>query len=528
MSDDNGVPAGVNDWSLASLLRRSASLFAADAAVVWPGGELSYQQLNEHANGFAHGLVALGLHRGDRLAVVSENRVEYIVAYLGSAKLGVTVVGVNIRWHPEEALRSLTDTDPKALLISRAYDPLLQQLRGILPRDLHIIHLDAPEGERPQGDVDYAAMMAAADAGEPDWPISGSDIHNILYTSGTTGFPKGAMISQRAAAFRALGIAQWFSLCEQDGYVGWLPLYHVAGDESLYATLLSGGRYAVLPGSDPEPMYRMIDRHRLTWTILVPGTVTAFARHRARPSYDLSSMRFAAGYGDLLTTAVLQEFSDTVGIPYYDAYGLTETSYLVAWHNTPRGTLPSLRKRPAPLLTLRVVDQEMRDVPEGTVGELVARGPTLMSGYWRNAQATADVFRGGWLHTGDLLRKNEDGTLTFADRGKALIKTGGENVYPAEVERVLAALPGVLEVCVVGVPDPEWGERVHAVIVLEHGAALSYEDVEAASLSHLARYKRPRGVTFLRETALPRSTTGKVQRDAVRDEVLRAEEARHD
>lgn len=531
MSDDTFAVGEVHDVSLAGLLRRSASIFGPEPAVVWPSGSLSYQELNDEANRFAHSLTALGVDRGDRLAVVSENRVEYIVAYLGAAKIGVTVVGLNIRWHPEEALTSLADTDPSALLLSRTYEPLLQELRGVLPEDLHIIHLDSTgsvHGSEPgPRDEDYRAMLDRADPAEPPILALGSDIHNILYTSGTTGYPKGAMISQRAAALRALGIAQWFGLTREDGYVGWLPLYHVAGDESLYATLLSGGRYAVLPSSDPEVMYQMIERHRLTWTILVPGTVTAFARHPARPQYDLQSLRFAAGYGDLLTEDVLREFSDTVGIPYYDAYGQTETSYLVAWYNTPPGALPTLRKCPVPLLTLRIVDETMHDVARGEVGELVARGPTLMSGYWRKPDATRAVFQGGWLHTGDLMRWNEDGTLSFADRVKALIKTGGENVYPAEVERVLATLPGVSEVCVVGVPDPEWGERVHAVIVLEPHAVLTRDAVDAACLKHLARYKRPRGVTFLTSTPLPRSTTGKIQRDAVRDVVMGKGERLH-
>lgn len=517
----------VFEISLADVLRRSASLYASNPAVVWPAGALTYRQLNEHANRFANGVTALGLRRGDRLAVVSENRAEYIVAYLGSAKIGVTVVAVNVRWHPTEALQSLADTDPRALLLSPAYEPLLQQLRGILPRHLRIIHLDAEAATPTAFDVDYAHMMAGAEAQEPEALALGADVHNILYTSGTTGAPKGAMISQRAAALRAMGIVQWFGLSERDGFVGWLPLYHVAGDESLYATLLSGGRYAVLPTADPAPMFRMIERHRLTWTILVPGTVTAFARHPARTQYDLSSLRFAGGYGDLLTSAVLQEFTDTVGVPYYDAYGQTETSYLVAWFNTPPHTLPTLAKQPAPLCALRIVDEHMRDVPDGEVGQLVARGPTMMNGYWQNAAATAEVFRGGWLHTGDLMRRNADGTLSFTDRKKALIKTGGENVYPAEVERVLADLPGVLEVCVVGLPDPEWGERVHAVLVVQEGVRLTAEAVEAACLAHLARYKRPRGLTFLCNVPLPRTTTGKIQRDAVRDQVVRVARDSH-
>lgn len=512
----------VFDISLADELRRAAQRHADTPAVVWPSGSLSYRDLDRQASRFANGLAHLGLERGDRLAIVSENRVEYIVAYLGAAKMGVTVVAINIRWHPTEALQSLRDTTPRALLLSAPYEPLLDELRALLPPAMRIIHLDSRPAPDTASDVPYAHLMAAVDDHEPERRALGSDVHNILYTSGTTGVPKGAMITQRAAALRAARIAHWFGLTERDGFVGWLPLYHVAGEESLYATLVSGGRFAVLPTADPLPMFHIIEAYRLTWTILVPGTVTAFAQHPARRQHDLTSLRFAGGYGDLLTPSVLEQFTTLVGVPYYDAYGQTETSYLVAWHNTPPGLLPTLRKDPTPLLALRLVDDQMADVPDGAVGELVVRGPTLMSGYWHNAEATAEVFRGGWLHTGDLLRRHPDGRLAFVDRKKALIKTGGENVYPAEVERVLAQLPGVVEVCVVGLPDPEWGERVHAVLVLEEGARLTPEAVEAACLRELARYKRPRSLTLLSASPLPRSTTGKVQRDAVRDQVIRA------
>lgn len=417
----------------------------------------------------------------------------------------------------------LSNTEPKALVLSEAFVPLLEQMRGGWPASLSVIRLDATDvvgTGRDRSDVLFQHLMAGGDHTDPGVVVSGSDIHNILYTSGTTGFPKGAMISQRAAALRGLGIAQWFRLTDADGYVGWLPSYHVAGDESLYATVLTGGRFAVLPSSQPEAMFQMIEHHRLSWTILVPGVVQAFSRHPARSRYDLTSLRFAAGYGDLLSKEVLREFTNNIGVPYYDAYGQTETSYLVAWYNTPPGTLPTLRKHPTPLMNVRLVDDEMRDMPDGQVGELVVQGPTMMSGYWRDPDATREVFRGGWLHTGDLLVRNPDGTLTFTDRKKSLIKTGGENVYPAEVERVVSQLPGVEEVCVVGLPDEQWGEAVHAVIVVRAGQQVTREDVEAACLKHLARYKRPRGVTFLASEEIPRSTTGKIRREALLAHIL--------
>lgn len=516
-SEGARLDPAVHDVTLGGLIRRSADVFGDRTAVVWPDGAITYRDLNREVNRLAHALLKLGLRGGDRLAIVSENRPEYVVSYLAAAKIGVIVVGINIRWHPEEALHSLSASEPRALMVSGRFQSLLDEMRSRLDPTLMTIALD--EGAAAQ-DLNFSHLVAGGSPEEPLVAVQGSDIHNILYTSGTTGHPKGAMISQRAAVLRGLRIAQWFGLTESDGHVGWLPLFHVGGDESLYATLVTGGCFAALPAFDPAVMFRLIEQHRLTWTILVPGTVTAFAQHPELGRHDLSSLRFAGGYADLLSDSVLEEFSSAVGIPYYDAYGQTETSYLVAWHNTPSGSLPTRRKRPAPLLDIRLVDENMRDVPVGATGEMVVRGPTLMSGYWRDPRATAEAFRGGWLHTGDLFVRHEDGTVQFRDRQKSLIKTGGENVYPAEVERVLSQLPAVQEVCVVGVPDDKWGEAVHAAIVVRPGHRLTWGEVDAACLTHLARYKRPRGVTFIEEHEVPRSTTGKIQRTAMVAQLL--------
>jgi fatty-acyl-CoA synthase len=209
---------------------------------------------------------------------------------------------------------------------------------------------------------------------------------------------------------------------------------------------------------------------------------------------------------------VVQEFTAATNSGFWDTFGQTESSFVVALDLVGPGEEPSLRKRPAPLLDVRIVDEEMRDLPIGVPGECIVRGPSVMSGYLEDPDATAAAFRGGWLHTGDVLVRNDDGTYTYVDRLKYLIKTGGENVYPAEVEQVIIAHPSVREACAISVPDPRWGETVKAVVVLEPGSSASASEIRDWCHQRLAGFKRPRFVQFLQYEQVPRSTTGKILR----------------
>jgi len=268
---------------------------------------------------------------------------------------------------------------------------------------------------------------------------------------------------------------------------------------------------APLSKADSEAMFRAIERHRLSWTLLLPGVLTDFLNHPRRGNYDLSSFRFAIGYANMMPDIIAQ-LTAACNIDFYDAFGQSEVSYLLAHGVSHPGERPSLRKQPAPLLDVRIVDDAMNEMPVGQPGECVVRGPSAMSGYLADPKANDDVFAGGWLHTGDLLRREPDGMLTYVDRKKYLIKTGGENVYPAEVEQVLARHPAVQEACVLGIPDSYWGETIKAVLVLRQNQQANATDIVAWCREHLASYKRPRLIEFVAPEQLPRSTTGKLQR----------------
>jgi fatty-acyl-CoA synthase len=293
--------------------------------------------------------------------------------------------------------------------------------------------------------------------------------------------------------------------------IGWIPMFHTGGDECLQATLLTGGKFATFEQADPPSLFRGIERHRLTWTAMLPGLITDFLHHPERTKHELSSLRFTLGYANMMPR-VVQEFTAATDSGFWDTFGQTESSFVVALDLVGPGEEPSLRKRPAPLLDLRIVDDEMRDVAVGVPGECVVRGPSVMSGYLGDPEATAEAFRGGWLHTGDVLVRHDDGTYTYVDRLKYLIKTGGENVYPAEVERVVTSHPAVREACAISVPDDRWGETVKAVVVTEPGRTVTARELGDWCSARLTGFKRPRYVQFLAYEDVPRSTTGKILR----------------
>lgn len=499
---------------------RAFRLYADRVAVTAEEGSWSYRELGERAGRLAAALHARGIGHGDRVAVLSETRPEYVDTYAALALLGATALTLNIRLHPDELTSCINAGKPVALLASASGVDRIRRSGDQLPGLRQRVCFDGEEG----GWHDYRALLQSTAPAAPEPLLRGEDIHNVLYTSGTTGRPKGAMISHAAAVVRGLRLAQWFGLTPADGFIGWLPLYHCGGDESLYATVLTGGTYATLRKADPETMFAMIERDRLTWTLLLPGVITDFLRHPRRGDYDLSSLRLAIGYANMMPHTV-QELTRACGIDFYDAFGQTETSYLLAHGVSRPGQAPSLRKNPSPLLDVRIVDAELRELPAEAPGECVVRGPSVMSGYLDDPVATGEAFRGGWLHTGDVLVRHDDGTLSFVDRQKYLIKTGGENVYPAEVEQVIATHAAVQEVCVFGVPDERWGETVKAVVVRRPGTELSAPEIVAWCRGRLAGYKRPHYVQFLTEDQLPRSATGKLQRHELAKMPVRQEEA---
>jgi fatty-acyl-CoA synthase len=502
-----GVVEEAAGTTVDALFRRAFRVFADRVAVTsdQPGeAPWTYRELGERTDRLAAGLHASGLRRGDRLAVLSETRPEYVELYTAAARLGVALITLNVRLHPDELAAIVASARPAALVTSGAFASGAEAIRDRAPSVTAWYCFD----DRP-GFED----LPRSDAPAPEPAARPHDLHVVLYTSGTTGPPKGAMITQQAAAIRGLRLAQWFGLTPDDGFIGWLPMFHCAGDESLYGTLLTGGRFACLRRADPARILDLVERDRLSWTLLLPGVITDVLAEPVN-GRNLDSFRFAIGYANMMPT-VVEQLTAKYGIRFCDAFGQTETSYVLAHGFSGPGETPHLRKTPTPLVDVRIVDPadpEMREVDDGTPGECVVRGPGLMSGYLDDPTATDEAFHGGWLHTGDILRRDADGTLAFVDRVKYLIKTGGENVYPAEVEQAIAGHPGVQEVSAYGVPDERWGETVKVAVVRAPGADVSAAEIVGRCRERLAGFKCPRYVQFLDAADIPRSTTGKLQR----------------
>lgn len=492
---------------IAQAFRQSARLHADRIAVESEDGtRLTYRELDRLSGSVASFMLDRGIRRGDRVAVMSDPAPAYVAVNVAGAKIGVTVVGVNTRSTAGDVAYCVEDSRARMLFFGADYRAVVEG-SGV---DVDLVELELAPG----GDGGDATLGdAVAKVGDLSPPELGQphDIHTVIYTSGTTGRPKGAMISQGAAAVRGLRLMAWFGLTQADAYLGWSPLFHTGGEEPLNATLMSGGRFMTFRKANPEQLVEAIEHRGGTWSWLLPGMFAEFLSVVAAKDAKLRGYRFAGGYGNLLPTRLIDDLVSR-GPAFYDLFGQTESSLLVASNRIDRPGESEWKKLPAPLLDVRVVREDGTEADVGEPGECVVRGPSVMSGYMNQPEATAEVFRDGWLHTGDILERSADGALVFADRKRYLIKTGGENVYPLEVETAVAAHRDVAEVCVVGVPDEKWGETVKAFVVVRPGSTADRAAIDAHCRERLAGFKRPRLIEFIQDSDVPRSVTGKILR----------------
>ena len=469
-------------------------------ALEWGETSLSYPALYARVERAAAALLARGVRPGARIAILAHNCPEYIELQLAAAAIGAIVACLNWRLAPAELRHCVELVEPVLAVVQPALRDAFAAISA-----LPVIETGA----------EWDALLAAA---QPDQRVgNGLAGHeaglSILYTSGTTGLPKGALISHRAHIARAMSFAVELSLRPEDGFVAWAPMFHMASADHMLATLLRGGTVVVIDGFDPAAINAALSRHEIGWLVLMPGTIEAFiAERRANPS-PILGIKACGAMADLVPRHQIAELTRLLQTPYVNSFGSTETGLPPASAALIEiGAAPSdLAKRVSAFCEIRLVDPEGRDVPEGEPGELAIRGPTLFSGYWNAEETNARDFRGGMFHMGDVFRRLADGRIDFVDRIKYMIKTGGENVYPAEIERVLLSHPGVAEAAVVRAPDAKWGEAPVAFVAVT-APGVSAEELLILCRAQLAGYKRPREIRFLGFEAFPRSTSGKVQR----------------
>ena len=480
-------------------------------AVALQQGErrISYRALDARVNRLARWLAAQGLVRGDRIAILSENRSEYVEVELAAAKLGMITACLNWRQADPELAHCVALVAPRLAVVSERYAAALARIDHAVPQVLRL-------GE------DYERVLAQG--GEADAPPHAAESEDgliILYTSGTTGMPKGAVISHRAMIARTLIGALDRPMAQEDGYLAWTPLFHMGSTDYVYSTLLRGGKVILLDGFQPEAIVRIVAEEQLGWlhlnSAVIERVIAQMRSDGARPR----GLRTVGVMADLVPRPLIAELTTLMNAPFANTFGSTETGSVPASRgNIPVGVVPErLSKVQSSLCRLRLVDEHDRDVVDGEPGEALVRGPSLFSGYWRAREVNAEVFRGGWYHMGDVLRRNPDGTLDFVDRRKYLIKSGGENIYPGEIEGLLTASPRIAEAVVVRRADPRWGE-VPVAFVVAHDPALTAEEVIALCRGRIAGYKLPKDVRFVAAAELPRGTSGKILRHRLEERLV--------
>jgi len=484
--------------NLATILTRTASEHPEQIAMKLDDVEVSYALLNEGSARVAGLLAAKGVGPGDRVGLMLPNVPYFALCYYGALRLGAIVVPMNVLLKGREVGYHLRDSGAKALFAWHDFGEAARTGAGEAGTEVVLV---AP-GEFEQQVVAAEPIHEVAER-------DGGDTAVILYTSGTTGTPKGAELTHdnlRRNADIARGL---FDIGPGDVVLGALPLFHSFGQTcALNACVAGGALLTLLPRFDATKALEILQRDAVTVFEGVPTMYAALLNHPERERYDVSALKVCASGGAALPVEVLRGFDEAFGCKVLEGYGLSETSPVASFNHPDRERKPGSIGTPIEGVEMKVVDDDDHDLPPGEVGEIVIRGHNVMKGYWQRPDATAEVMRGGWFHTGDMARVDEDGYFFIVDRKKDLIIRGGYNVYPREVEEVLYEHPAVREAAVVGIPHPQLGEEVGAAVALKEGAQVTAEQLREYVREQVAAYKYPREIWFVDE--LPKGPTGKI------------------
>ncbi|MGI5325160.1 class I adenylate-forming enzyme family protein [Actinomadura nitritigenes] len=468
---------------------------------------IGYAELRDRVRRTANALRTIA-EPGDRIAVLSGNRPEYVDLYYAVPAAGMALTFLNHRLHPSEITALVEHAQASVLIVSGEYLDAMAEHRHEMPGVKVVVGLDGG------GDRAYADLVAGADATEPPRPDEDS-IAWLVYTSGTTGAPKGVMLSHRNLITGVISSASQWEIPDDTVFLFCFPLCHVGG----YTVLVNHMRSAtvgIVRSYDNETFLRLVAEWKVTQTGLAPTMIAFLLGHPGIEDHDLGTLE-AIGYGaSAIPAEVLRRGMDVLGCDFYQGFGMSELGGNILYFGTAEHRraaagethLLAAAGRVMDIADIRIVDADFNDVPPGEPGEMVVRCDQVMRGYWREPELTAEAFRDGWFRTGDVVRQDAEGMVYIVDRIKDMIITGGENVASREVEQVLYRHPDVADAAVFGVPDPRWGEAVCAAVVLRPGASAEPGDVVAFAREHLGGYKVPRRVEVVAE--LPRNVAGKV------------------
>jgi fatty-acyl-CoA synthase len=497
-----------------------------EALLVLPGDQrYTYGTLNERANRAANWMRSLGVEKGDRVSILAYNGIEYVDLFYGLAKIGAVLAPLNWRLVAPELIYIVNDCQPRVLICGLDFVDLLAQMRS----EIEVAYYVALDGAEIEGALDYEAGVAAASPTEPPRPaLEADDTYAILYTSGTTGRPKGAMIPHRQVLWNAINtIASW-GLTENDISPVFTPMFHAGGLFAFLTPLFyAGGRILLFRAFDLEAIFHAILDEKCTVVLGVPTIYRMIMNSPGFDEADFGHVRFFISGGAPLPPELVHEWLAAKGGVFRQGYGLTEVG-ANCFSMTDEESVPKLGSVGKPIFhsKMRLIDPATgRDMAVGEEGELRIWGPHVCTGYWRNPEASAaslwydpETGSGPWFCTGDMARMDEDGFFYIIGRYKDMIKSGGENIYAAEVEAVFREHPAVADAALIGMPHETWGEVGLMVVVLEDGGAAGEEELKGFCGQHLARYKIPKQVVFADD--LPYSSYGKVLKAELKEKYV--------
>ena len=491
-----------------------------DRALIDGLGTRTFAQLDQDSNRIASALIADGIKPGSHVGFFGKNSARYFEMLFGVLKAGAAVVPLNWRLAAAELAPVIDDAECPLIFVDREFADALEAVKQKCTQKFKVVVFDSVAGDASP----YDQWLQQGDGQDPNLRIHPEDTAMLIYTSGTTGKPKGVQLTH--------GGLNYMRLCEhlepayewRDGDVMLtvMPVFHLVGTGLSVQALYNGAAVSVLPALDPGALLKFLARDRPTICALVPTAIQMVLDHPDAKTADFSSLRIVMYAGSAISSTLLRRAVLEMKCQFMQFYGATESSGAITLlrpeqHDVDNEARLKSCGTPLPLIEIKVVDDNGNEVPQGESGEFLVRGPNLFGGYWKQPETTAGVFKDGWYRTGDAGFRDAEGLFYIVDRVKDMIVTGGENVYSAEVEQVLAKLPGVRQSAVVGVADAKWGERVTAVIIAAPDAGVTQETVIAHCRELIAGYKVPKEVRFV--DALPMTPTGKVLKRIVRDQL---------
>ncbi|MGZ4162022.1 MAG: fatty acid--CoA ligase family protein [Neobacillus sp.] len=506
--------------NLSSQLHETAKVWANKPAYHFMGRSTTYAELDGAITKFASGLEKLGVKQGDHIALLLGNTPHFVISLFGALRLGVTVIPINPIYTADEIGYILNNGDVKVVVALDIAVPLVEKMHSLLPKVEHFVICETGQFEMERLSVNqkmksFSNVINLGDLSFKGPELQDDDVALILYTSGTTGMPKGAMLTHRNLYSNAKDVGDYLKINDQDRVITALPMFHVfCVTVALNAPLMNGATLLIVPKFSPKEIFGLGKEYKPTVFAGVPTMYNFLFQYPEGKPQDLQTLRLCISGGASMPVALLKNFEKKFKVVVSEGYGLSEASPVTCFNPLDRPRKPGSIGTSILHVENKIVNELGEEVPVGEVGELIVRGPNIMKGYYKMPEETAAAIRDEWLYTGDLAKMDEEGYIYIVDRKKELILVGCYNVYPREVEEVLYNHPDVVEVAVLGIPDPNQGEAVKSYVVSKN-PELTAEHLLDYCKEHLAKYKIPSSIEFIKE--LPKNTTGKILRRALKE-----------